>query len=113
MEETMIAKRTLLTLIGVIVTLGLLVTACAPQATPPPPPPPTEQPTAEKVEAAPTPTEAPPATPTPDLYVTIYGERLPEDAAPYDMQVYKVACDIRGNHVTFDFQVAVYHSTFR
>jgi peptide/nickel transport system substrate-binding protein/oligopeptide transport system substrate-binding protein len=43
-----------------------------------------------------------------DAYTTIYGERLPEDAAPYDMQIYSVACDITGNQTTFDFQVSVY-----
>ena len=43
-----------------------------------------------------------------DAYTTIYGERLPEDAAAYEMQVYRVACDITGNQTTFDFQVAVY-----
>lgn len=41
-------------------------------------------------------------------YMTIYGERLPEDAAPYDMQIYKVPCDITGNQITFDFMVSVY-----
>ncbi len=93
----MVAKRTLFTLIGVIVAFGLLITACVPVTTPAPP--------VEKVGATPTPA---PATPTRDPYVTIYGERLPEDAAPYDMQIYKVPCDIKGNHITFDFQVAVY-----
>ncbi len=43
-----------------------------------------------------------------DSYTTIYGERLPDDAAPYEMQVYAEACDITANHITFDFQVAVY-----
>lgn len=43
-----------------------------------------------------------------EAYMTIYGERLPEDAAPYDMQIYKVPCDITGNHITFDFVVSVY-----
>lgn len=39
---------------------------------------------------------------------TILGEKLPDDAASYDMQVYTVPCDITGNHITFDFQVTVY-----
>jgi len=43
-----------------------------------------------------------------DPYLTIYGDRLPEDAAPYELQIYKEACDISGNHITFDFQVSVY-----
>jgi ABC-type transport system substrate-binding protein len=47
-------------------------------------------------------------TPTPDAYTTMYGEKLPRDAAPYDQQIYYVAGDINGNQTTFDFQVAVY-----
>jgi peptide/nickel transport system substrate-binding protein/oligopeptide transport system substrate-binding protein len=47
-------------------------------------------------------------TPTPDPYTTIYGEKLPRDAAPYDMQIYYVGSDPTANQTTFDFQVAVY-----
>jgi peptide/nickel transport system substrate-binding protein/oligopeptide transport system substrate-binding protein len=43
-----------------------------------------------------------------DAYTTIFGEKLPDNAAPYEEQVYTVACDITANHTTFDFQVAVY-----
>ena len=43
-----------------------------------------------------------------DEFTTIFGEKLPDDAAPYDMQVYTMPCNINLNHVTFDFQVAVY-----
>ena len=46
--------------------------------------------------------------PSADEFTTIYGEKLPDDAAPYAMQVYTVGCDITGNHTTFDFQVSVY-----
>ena len=65
-----------------------------------------EEPAAEATEA----TEEPAAEEAEgeDAFTTIYGERLPEDAAPYDMQVYRVACDITGNQTTFDFQVSVY-----
>ncbi len=47
-------------------------------------------------------------TPTPDPYTTIYGEKLPRDAAPYDMQIYYGWANATGNMTTFDFQVAVY-----
>ncbi len=41
-------------------------------------------------------------------YTTIYGEPLPEDAAPYDMQIYKVACDASRNQTAFDTTNGVY-----
>ncbi|MCS7221902.1 MAG: peptide ABC transporter substrate-binding protein [Anaerolineae bacterium] len=108
----MSAKQTWFTVLGVLVVMGMLVAACAPQPAPTPVPP-TEQPPVAEV-ATPTPApkpEEPTPTPVPipeEAYTTIYGERLPEDAAPYDWQIYKVPCDIKGNHITFDFQVAVY-----
>jgi peptide/nickel transport system substrate-binding protein/oligopeptide transport system substrate-binding protein len=43
-----------------------------------------------------------------DPMVTVYGETLPADARPYAEQVYRIPCDITGNHVTFDFMVSVY-----
>lgn len=43
-----------------------------------------------------------------DEFTTIYGEQLPENAAPYDMQVWTEACNITANQITFDFQVSVY-----
>lgn len=43
-----------------------------------------------------------------DSYLTVYGTRLPDDAAPYEQQVYRVACDINSNQTTFDFAVSVY-----
>ena len=61
-----------------------------------------EEPAAEAAE------EAAAEEASEDDFVTIYGERLPEDAAPYDMQVATVACSITANQITFDFQVAVY-----
>jgi ABC-type oligopeptide transport system substrate-binding subunit len=63
---------------------------------------------AEEPAKAEEPAEAVAEEPSADEYTTIYGEQLPDDAAPYDMQVYTVPCDITGNHITFDFQVAVY-----
>jgi peptide/nickel transport system substrate-binding protein/oligopeptide transport system substrate-binding protein len=80
----------------------------------------TKEPVGVKNELAGTATPKPTAKPTVaattefDLptdeaaYTTIYGERLPEDAVPYEMQVYRVPCDITGNHITFDFMVSVY-----
>jgi ABC-type transport system substrate-binding protein len=43
-----------------------------------------------------------------DEFTTIYGDKLPDDAAPYAMQIYKVPCDIKGNEIAFDFVVTVY-----
>ncbi|GIV76771.1 peptide ABC transporter substrate-binding protein [Litorilinea aerophila] len=58
------------------------------------------EPTAQAQEAG----EAAPE----DAYITVFGERLPEDAVPYDQQVYREPCDITANQTTFDFMVAVY-----
>ncbi len=44
-----------------------------------------------------------------DPYTTVYGERLPDDAAPYTLQTYKVACNMTDTQSTFDFAVSVYH----
>ncbi len=49
-----------------------------------------------------------PAAPN-DPYTTIYGDRLPDDAAPYALQTYKVACDMTGTQTTFDYAASVYH----
>ncbi len=43
-----------------------------------------------------------------DAYTTIYGEVLPEGAAPYDEQIYRLPCSTTANQTTFDFAVAVY-----
>ena len=43
-----------------------------------------------------------------DAYMTIYGERLPDDALPYDEQIYRVHCNITQSATTFDFATAVY-----
>ncbi|MBN1580257.1 MAG: peptide ABC transporter substrate-binding protein [Anaerolineae bacterium] len=47
-------------------------------------------------------------TPTPDAYTTMYGEKLPRDAAPYDQQIFYEPGSITANQTTFDFEVAVY-----
>ncbi|MEM7131651.1 MAG: peptide ABC transporter substrate-binding protein [Chloroflexota bacterium] len=43
-----------------------------------------------------------------DPRMTIYGEMLPEDALPYEQQIYREACSNTANQTTFDFMVAVY-----
>ncbi|MEX1020713.1 MAG: peptide ABC transporter substrate-binding protein [Litorilinea sp.] len=43
-----------------------------------------------------------------DPYVTVFGEQLPDDARPYDEQVFHAGCDITANQITFDFAVSVY-----
>jgi peptide/nickel transport system substrate-binding protein/oligopeptide transport system substrate-binding protein len=103
--------------LSLVVALTLIISACGGTPTPTPVPPTATKPPAAAPTtapaAAPTATQ-PPAAPTattaakPAGNVTIYGEQLPADAAPYDMQTYKVPCDIKANHTTFDFQVAVY-----
>ena len=40
--------------------------------------------------------------------MTVFGEKLPDDALPYAEQVYREPCDITANHTTVDFMVAVY-----
>lgn len=43
-----------------------------------------------------------------DAMTTIYGDTLPDDALPYDQQIYREACSNTANQTTFDFMVAVY-----
>lgn len=104
-------------MIAVLLVLAMVLAACpAPAAAPAP-----EQPAAaatepaakeaapaEEAAAAETPAAQEEAAAPADPMTTIYGEKLPDDARPYDEQVYRVACDITGNHTTFDFVVAVY-----
>ena len=97
----MFAHKKHFVVVGLIFILALVAACAAPAQQP--------APAQEQAPAAPAQEEAAqPAAEEKDPYVTIYGTRLPEDAAPYDMQTYKVGCDITGNHITFDFQVAVY-----
>lgn len=89
----------------IVLLFVLLLTACnnggpeIPTASPPPSPSSAHTPTNEHPTAAESST---------DPYTTVYGERLPDDAAPYDQQIYKVACDLSRNQITFDFAVSVY-----
>lgn len=101
-------------ILALLLVVAMVVAACGSPAPAQAPAAPT--PTTAPAAAAPTPTTAPApeAAPTAapveeaDPFVTIFGERLPEDARPYDEQVYRIACDITGNHITFDFMVSVY-----
>ena len=42
------------------------------------------------------------------VYVTVFGETLPEGALPYDQQVYRTGFNNTANATTFDFFAAVY-----
>lgn len=110
-----------LSLLAMLLMLALAMAACSAPA--PAPSAPAEEPAAEEAaeEPAAEEAEAPaaeaeaeaeateaPAEEAADPYVTIYGERLPEDARPYDEQIHREPCDITANHTTFDFVVAVY-----
>lgn len=91
--------------VPLLVILAMVLAACpapvSPQAAP------------AEGAAAPAETEAPAqeasaGAASTDPMMTVYGTMLPDDARPYDEQVYRVACDITANHITFDFVVAVY-----
>jgi ABC-type transport system substrate-binding protein len=90
--------------LSLLLVLMLLVQACAQPAAPA-----AEAPAAPAAEApaAATPAPAEEAA-TADPMVTIFGERLPDDALPYDQQISRHPCDINANHTTVDFMVAVY-----
>jgi peptide/nickel transport system substrate-binding protein/oligopeptide transport system substrate-binding protein len=66
------------------------------------------EPAAEEAAAAEEPAAQEEVAAPADPMTTIFGEALPDDARPYEEQVYRVACDITANHTTFDFVVAVY-----
>ncbi|MGB5049265.1 MAG: ABC transporter substrate-binding protein, partial [Caldilineaceae bacterium] len=66
----------------------------------------TEAPKAEEAAPAAAPTEAPVAETDPMM--TPFGVALPDDALPYDEQVYTQPCSNTANQTTFDFMVAVY-----
>jgi peptide/nickel transport system substrate-binding protein/oligopeptide transport system substrate-binding protein len=94
-KEEVVVKETVEVEVTTIVEVEKVVTATpAPEAAA------TEEATEEAAEEAEAMAE--------DEYTTIFGEKLPDGAAPYEMQVFTDACDITGNHTTFDFQVAVY-----
>jgi peptide/nickel transport system substrate-binding protein/oligopeptide transport system substrate-binding protein len=86
--------------------LSLVLAACgAPAAQAPAAEAPAAEAPAADATAAPA-AEAPAADADP--MTTVFGEALPENARPYDEQVYQIACDITANQTTFDFVVAVY-----
>lgn len=103
--------------LSLLVIVTMIATACAPGAAPAVAP--TQAPAATaapQATQAPQATEAPKATEAPQATTaparagdtTIYGVKLPADAAPYDMQTWSEPCDIKANQITFDFQVQVY-----
>ncbi len=94
LNRCLINRRAVWTLLALLI---LVLVAC--QAPPP------QQ--AAEVPAEPAAQETAEAAPK-DAYITIFGERLPDDAMPYDQQVYREPCDITANQTTFDFMVAVY-----
>lgn len=80
---------------------SLILTACpAPVANPAPAAP------AEESKAAAT--EAPAAEAAADPMVTIYGEKLPDDALPYDQQISYSGCSTTANQTAFDAPVTIY-----
>ncbi len=78
--------------VPLLVIFSLLLGACQAPAAPAP------------AADAPTEEAAAPA----DAMTTIFGETLPDDAVPYDEQVWKGNCSNTANSITFDFQVSVY-----
>ena len=102
-----------------LLVMSLLLSACGAAATPAAEvaaPAPTEAPKVEAPAApAATDTPVPPAAeptavpvPEVDPMMTVYGTTLPEDALPYEEQVYKSGCSITANAITADFNVSVY-----
>jgi peptide/nickel transport system substrate-binding protein/oligopeptide transport system substrate-binding protein len=99
-RSTIGKKRYGTPLIVILLIAITILAACHPPSGQQPPP----TTPAQNQETTATATNTEPSDP----YVTIYGERLPEDAAPYAMQTYKVACDISRNQTAFDFAATVY-----
>lgn len=102
-------------MIAVLLVLAMALAGCpAPAAAPAAEQPaaaatePAAEEAAPAEEAAETPAAQEEAAAPADPMTTVFDKKLPDDARPYDEQVYHVACDITGNHTTFDFVVAVY-----
>ncbi len=92
-------------LLGLLLVFSFLLQACATPAAPAPAPEAsaTEAPAAEATEA--------PAAEAPadaDPMMTVFGEKLPDDALPYDQQISYGACSNTANQTAFDFMVTVY-----
>ena len=87
--------RRLFSPLALIVVLSLLLSACAAPAAPA-----GEAPAAD--------TGGGDAAMSEDAYTTVYGTTLPDDALPYDEQVFRVPVDSNQSATTFDFATAVY-----
>jgi ABC-type transport system substrate-binding protein len=102
---SMVPTRTVW-LLALLVVGALLFTACAAPVAPVP----SEE--AGSAEASPAeetvPAEEAAAETTADPYVTVFGEKLPDDAVPYEDQVVRLAWDSSRNATTFDLFTAVY-----
>ena len=120
MKRTKSATLTRFGLLSLVLIVALVISACggggsaAPTAAPQEAAP-TAAPAAPAVEATAAPAETPaaeateaPAAEAADPMMTAFGEMLPDDARPYDEQVYREPCDITANQTTPDFMVAVY-----
>ena len=84
-------------LLAALVILSLLLAACQVPAAAP----------AGGQQAAATPANQEAAASS-DNMTTIYGQKLPDDAVPYDQQIDKEGCSNTANMTAFDFQVTVY-----
>ncbi|NJN82654.1 MAG: peptide ABC transporter substrate-binding protein [Caldilineaceae bacterium] len=85
----------------VVLALGLLVAACGAPAAAPAPAAEEAAPAAEGAAAAEAPAEM-------ADNVTVLGDTLPDDALPYEDQVYRIAYNINQSATTFDFATEVY-----
>lgn len=84
---------------ALVIMTALLLAGCTVPVAPPAP--------AAAATATPA-AEAAPAAAAADPMMTVFGEKLPDGAAPYAEQVYREPCDITANQTTPDFMVAVY-----
>lgn len=91
------------TLLFVIPLLSILVSACVPPAGTAP----AAAPAPAEATAAPAAEAAAPAADA-DPMMTIFGEKLPDDALPYDEQIKYVGCSNTAATTAFEFQVTVY-----
>ncbi|MCX6050767.1 MAG: peptide ABC transporter substrate-binding protein [Chloroflexi bacterium] len=90
-------------LLSVLIVLSLLLAACpAPGAAPA-----AQAPAATEATTVVTDT-TPAAAASGDAMTTVFGTKLPDDAAPYDEQIYTTACSNTANMTTMDFAVSVY-----
>lgn len=89
---------------ALLLVLSLLLTACPAAA-----PTGDTAPAAESSDAADGETAAEgEAMADSDPMTTVFGEELPEDAVPYDQQIYRLPCSNTATQTTFDFFVYVY-----